>query len=140
MASQTAIGSTKIPMKLAFGTVWIGDANGTLYTNVPSVTEFRMPQKGSVIGYSVNMTGTLTSGTLQFYPTKNRVPMSNSFTNGTVNIGTLGNHERAAAGQGGFSFNEGDTVGLMFQKTGTIAPTTRDCVALLIVLLDGYDY
>ncbi len=140
MATQTPIGSTKIPNMLQFGTISIGNANGTLYTPIVSMLEYRMPQRGSVIGFSANLTGTLTTGTLQFYPTKNGSVMSNSFTNGTVNIGTLGNHERAQAGQGGFSFAEGDTVGLMFQKTGTVAPTTRDCAALLIVLLEGYDY
>lgn len=140
MASQTAIGSTKIPIKLAFGTVGVGNAPGTLYTNVTSVTEFRMPYKGSVIGYSVNLTGTLTTGTLQFTPTKNGTPMTGTFSNGTVNIGTLGNHERVQANQPTWSFVEGDTVGLCFGKTGTIAPTTRDCVAVLFVLLDGYDY
>ena len=140
MASQTAIGSTKVPLALVFGTLAVGNANGTLYTNLASLTDYRMPQGGSVIGFAANMTGTLTTGTLQFYPTKNGSVMTNSFTNGTINIGTLGNHERVFAQQGGFSFNAGDTVGLMLQKTGTIAPTTRDLNALLLVLLDAYDY
>lgn len=140
MASQTAIGSTKVPLALCFGTISVGNANGTLYTCVNSLLEYRMPQGGSVIGFAANMTGTLTTGTLQFTPTKNGSVMSSSFTNGTINIGTLGNHERAQAQQGGFSFVAGDTVGLMFQKTGTVAPTTRDMNALLLVILDGYDY
>lgn len=140
MASQTPIGSTKVPIKLAFGTVGIGNAPGTLYTNVTSVTEFRMPIAGSVIGFSANLSGTLATGTLQFTPTKNGTPMTGTFSNGTINIGTLGNHERIQANQPTWRFDEGDTVGLMFGKTGTVTPTTRDCVALLVVLLDRYDY
>lgn len=140
MASQTAIGSTKNMQSLVFGTISVGNANGTLYSNIASIVEYRMASSGSVIGMAANMSGTLTTGTLQFYPTKNGSLMSNSFTNGTINIGTLGNFERQQSQQGGFSFNAGDTVGLMFQKTGTVAPTTRDMNALLIVLLENYDY
>lgn len=140
MASQTAIGSTKIPVALAFGTVSIGNADGTLYACVVNPFEYRMPARGSVIGFSANLSGTLTTGTLTFAPTINGTRASSQFTNGTINIGTLGNHERTQAQQGNYSFNEGDTVGLMFNKTGTVAPTTRNCDALLLVLLEGYDY
>jgi hypothetical protein len=140
MTTQTAIGSTKVPIALVFGTLSVGDAAGTLYTNVSSVTSYRMPVRGSVIGYASNLSGTLTTGTLTFYPTKNGSAMTNSFTNGTVNIGTFGNFETDQGQQGGFSFQAGDTVGLGFNKVGTVAPTTRDANALLMVLLDGYDY
>lgn len=139
MASQTPIGSTKIPLGLSFGTISVGNAPGTLYTIVSQLVEFRMPQAGSIIGFSANMDGTLTTGTLQFTPTKNGSPLT-QFANGTINIGTLSTHERIQAQQGGQSFAAGDTIGLTFQKTGTVAPTTRNMNALLIVLLDGYDY
>lgn len=140
MASQTPIGSTKVPIALPFGTTSIGNAAGTLYTTVTGVVEYRMNQAGSVIGASMNLDGTLTTGTINPYPTKNGAAMTNSFTNGTINIGTLGNDEQDFAQQGGFSFNRGDTIGLAFNKTGTIAPTTRNANGLLLVLLDGYNY
>lgn len=140
MASQTAIGSTKVPVALHFGTLGIGNAAGTLNTPVASVKEYTMPVGGSVIGFAVNMSGTLTTGTLQFTPTKNGNTMANTFSNGTVNIGTLGNSETQLAQQGGFSFNAGDTIGLTFSKTGTVAPLTRDAAAILMVLLDNYNY
>lgn len=140
MTAKTAIGSSKVPVVLEFGTVSVGNAPGTLYTNISSIVEYRMMRRGSVIGYSSNLSGTLTTGTVQFTPTLNGVVMANSFGNGTINIGTFGNYERAQAQQGGFSFVAGDTVGLMFNKTGTVAPTTRDCNALLLVLLDDYPY
>jgi hypothetical protein len=140
MAGQTPLGSTKIPVVLPFGTTAIGNADGTLYSNVIAVSGYRMPQRGSVIGFAANLSGTLTTGTLQFTPTKNGVPMTGTFSNGTVNIGTLGQHERAYAEQGKFTFAEGDNIGLMYNKTGTVAPTTRDMNVLVIVLLDQYDY
>ena len=140
MTTQTAIGSTKVPVKLLYGTLGIGDAAGTLYTNITSVAGYRMPVAGSVIGFSANLSGTLTTGTLTFFPTKNGSPMANSFTNGTINIGTFGNNETDQGQQGGFSFAAGDVIGLGFNKAGTVAPTTRDANALVMVLLDGYDY
>lgn len=141
MASQTPIGSTKIPLALPFGTLAVGDAPGTLYTTTADalLVGYVMPQAGSVIGFSVNLTGTLTTGTLSFTPMKNAAVMQ-QFANGTINIGTLSTFQKVQAQQGLLSFAAGDTLGLTFQKTGTIAPTTRDANALLLVLLDGYDY
>src|SRR5258708_5390349 len=140
MASQTPIGSTKVPIALNFGTLAVGNAPGTLYPFSASVPEYRMPVGGSVIGFSANLSGTLTTGTLSFTPTKNGVAMSQQYANGTINIGTLSTSEIGQAQQPLLSFNAGDTIGLTFQKTGTIAPTTRDMNGLLLVLLDGYDY
>ena len=140
MASKTAIGSSKVPLTLTYGTLAIGNAAGTLYTNIPSVLEYTMPRRGSVIGFSVHTSGTLNTGTLTFYPTKNGSPMANTFANGTINIGTLGNWERDVSGQGGFSFLSGDTIGIGWGKTGTIQPTTNDATALMLVLLEDYPY
>src|SRR5512147_64720 len=94
MTAQVGTGSTYVPIALVFGTTAIGNAAGTLYTTVTSVTEYRMPADGSVIGFSNNLSGTLTTGTMDFYPTKNGAAMTNTFTNGTTNIGTFGNYER----------------------------------------------
>ncbi len=140
MASKTAIGSSKVPLVFVYGTTAIGNVDGTFYSNLTSIPEYRMPRRGSVIGMSVNLTGTLTTGTMTFYPTKNGAPMANSFANGTINIGTQGNFERDVAYQGGFSFTSSDTIGIGWTKTGTIAPTTRDANAIVLVLLDDYQY
>lgn len=140
MAAQVNTGSTYVPMPLVFGTTAIGDAAGTLYTNLTSVSGYRMPSGGSVIGFANQMSGTLLTGTLTFYPTVNGSPMTNSFANGTTNIGTFGNYEKDQGQQGGFSFNAGDVIGLGFNKQGTITPTTRDCNAIVMVLLSQYNY
>lgn len=141
MAAQTPIGSTKIPLALPFGTLGVGNAAGTLYPvpNDSVIAEYTMPQSGSIVGFSVNLTGTLMTGTLSFTPTKNGVAMT-QFANGTINIGTQSTFQRVQSQQGIYSFNAGDTVGLSFEKTGTVAPTTRNMNALLLILLENYDY
>lgn len=140
MTSQTPIGSTKIPLALPYGTLAVGDASGTLWTTTPTLPGYRMAQSGWVIGIAENMSGTLNTGTLTFYPTKNGSPMTNNFANGTLSIGTTGYYERDQAQQGGFAFTAGDVLGVGFTKSGTIQPTTNDLNVLLLVLLDQYDY
>lgn len=140
MASQTPIGSTKVPIALAFGTLGVGNAAGTLYPHPgASLAEVTMPNRGSIIGFSAVLSGTLTTGTLSFTPTKKGVPLT-QFANGTINIGTLSTYQTVQSQQGALSFAAGDTIGLTWQTTGTIAPTTRDCEALLLVLLEDFNY
>ncbi len=142
MTTQIIAGSTKVPLALNFGTLSVADAPGTLQVpTTPSVKEYRMPTGGAVIGLSSNLSGTLTTGTLTFYLTKNGTPITGgTFAAGTVNISTLGFYETDIAYQGPNTFAAGDTIGVGYSKAGTIAPTTRDLSALLIVLLDGYNY
>lgn len=141
MTAQTPVGSTKVPLPLPFGGL-VDDAPGTLFLSVSNVQrfEYTMPQAGSVIGYSVALDGTLNTGTLQFQPTKNGAVMPNAFTNGKILPHVLNGYERTAANQPGFSFAAGDSVGLMFSKTGTVEPITATMLSLLIVLLDRFEY
>lgn len=137
MTVQGIQGSIKVPVALPFRFEQVADANGTLKTAQGTVTEYAMPVGGSVIGYSANLDGTLTTGTLTFNATKNGALMTNSFSNNPLSAQHA--YETDVA-QPGLSFNAGDTVGLMFTKAATVAPTTRNMVALLFVLLDKYDY
>ena len=142
MASQTAIGSTKQVVPLNFGTVSVADANGTLRVgNFANIFERRMPAPGAVVGISSVLSGTLTTGTLTFYLTKNGTPTTGgTFANGTINISTFGTYERDVAYLPQFTFTAGDQIGIGFSKAGTVAPTTRDLEVTLFVLLDQYDY
>lgn len=140
MASKTAIGSSKVPVALPYGTLAVGNASGTLYSLISSITGYVAPKGGWVIGMSALLSGTLTTGTLNFYPTKNGAPMTNTFANGTINIGTLSNFERDVSQQGGFAFKQGDTIGMGWSTTGTIAPTTRDLNGIVMILMDDYQY
>lgn len=142
MASQTPIGSTKNMISLNYGTVSVGDANGTMRVgNFANIFERRMPSPGAVVGITSQLSGTLTTGTLTFYLTKNGSPTTGgTFGQGTVNISTFGTYERDPAYLPQFTFAAGDTIGVGFSKAGTIAPTTRDMEVTLLVLLDQYDY
>ena len=140
MTAQTSIGSTYVPLAFTYGTLAVANADGTLLANMTtSIKSNRMAKGGWVIGVGVNLDGTLTTGTLTFTPTLNDVPMTGAFAN-TVSINSLGTSQTVVAQQPAYRFNANDTVGLMYNKTGTIAPTTRNIHANLIVLLDSYDY
>lgn len=142
MASQTAIGTTKNMVTLNYGTVSLADANGTMRVgNFANIFERRMPSPGSVVGISSQLSGTLTTGTLTFYLTKNGTPTTGgTFAYGTVNISTLGFYEKDLLYKPELSFAAGDTIGVGWSKAGTVAPTTRDVEVTLFVLLDQYDY
>lgn len=140
MTAQVGTGSTFVPIALHFGTLAVANADGTLLANMTSgIAGYRMNSGGNVIGYAANLDGTLTTGTLQFTPTLNGVPMSGTFAANTLTIGAFGADGQAIA-QNAFRFNRGDVVGAMYNKTGTIAPTTRNIDATLIVLLTEYNY
>lgn len=137
MALQTDIGSTKVPIALHFQTTDIADANGTLNSIVAAVDEYVMPVSGSIIGFGAQLNGTLTTGTLTFAPTKNGVALSESFS-ATLTADSA--YQIRQANDPVWTFNAGESVGLMWTKEGTVAPTTRDAAALLFVLLDPVKY
>ena len=140
MTAQVGTGSTYVPIALSYGTVSIANADGTLLANMTSGLQTnRMMTGGWVIGIGANLDGTLTTGTLQFTPTLNDAVMTGSFSN-TVTINSLGTSQTVVAQQPGYRFNANDKVGVMYNKTGTIAPTTRNIQVTLVVLLDRYDY
>lgn len=140
MTAQVGTGSTFVPIPLYFGTLAIANADGTLLASMTSgIKDNRMPTGGWVIGMAANLDGTLTTGTLSFTPTVNGSPISGGAFANTVTINSLGTSQTIVA-QAGYRFNANDTVGMGYNKTGTIAPTTRNIQAMLIVLLDKYDY
>lgn len=134
---QTPVGSTKVPLALHFGATDIADANGTFVSVQAGVNEYTMPVGGSVIGFGVKADGTLTDGTMSFTPTVNGVATLTYFAD------TMMTSEKEAHGiepSREINFVAGDSVGLAWTKAGTVAPTTLDASAVLIVLLDGYHY
>lgn len=136
MASQTTIGSTKVPLALHYVATDIANSNGTLTDAALTSNEYIMPVGGSIIGYSVNLDGTLTTGTLTFAATVNGTVASTDFS--VSPLTSQSSYQTMPAET--VRFNAGDSVGLMWTKSGTVAPTTRDAAGLLIVLLDRYDY
>jgi hypothetical protein len=140
MTAQVGTGSTFVPLLLVFGTLAVPNADGTLLSNMTSgFAGYQMVKGGNVIGMAATLDGTLTTGTLQFTPTVNGTPMTGTFSTGTINIGALANNQTVVS-QNVFRFNRGDVVGAIWNKTGTVAPTTRNLQLTLVVLLESYDY
>lgn len=134
---QTAVGSSKVPLLLPFQTTDIADANGTFTAIQANNSEYTMPVGGSIIGFGVHANGTLTNGTMSFTPTVNGVATYDYFDDTMITSedeahGTFQSRE--------VMFNAGDSVGLAWTKSGTVAPTTLDATAVLVVLLQGYNY
>jgi hypothetical protein len=91
---------------------------------------------GSFIGIGVNLSGTLATGTLNFYPTVNGVPVTLATGDSPeIILSELTAYETFNARD--YAFSAGDTIGLMYTKADTVDPTTRDIKATVYVLFEG---
>lgn len=145
--SQTHIGSTKNVNLLAFGTVNLGNASGTLQvagaTTGNATTEWIAPYAGSVLGFSGRLNAALTTGTLAMYATKNGTALT-AFSGQTTSAHHVTAQTARHTQEGrksGYTFVAGDRLGMGFTASDTIAPTgTVDGAWLLIVLFEGVQY
>lgn len=142
-ASQTHIGSTKQVVTLPFHFWEIPNANGTLYSQVNTngtLTDYAMPYAGSIIGVTGSLNAALTSGTLQFQPLINGSLAPQFDSAARLDLGRQSFAYTHEGRRANLTFNAGDRIGLNFNKTGTVAPTTTDGQFLLVVLLEGVQY
>lgn len=141
MTAQSPLASRKYVTNLPFVASNVGNADGTLTTPQTDSNEWVAPYGGSIIGMSAALNGTLVTGSLAFIPTINGA-LSTAFSGSgavlhtTNTYGTL-NQE---AGKSGYIFSAGNRIGLTWSKSDTVAPTTRDLVALLVVLYDNMEF
>lgn len=138
-AAQTQLGSTFNYKELPFVATNIGNTNGTLSTPNTDVVEYQMPYDGSILGAAWRGGGTLTTGTLTLYPQING-SLCPPFSTGTLLTGVKGNQQTIDARTSNYTFKKGDYIGLVWNKTGTVEPTTLDVEAQLIVLHEGVRY
>lgn len=139
MVAQTHIGSTKQVVALQYAATNIGDANGTFVSlQGADTSSYPMAYRGSVIGAALHLNGTLTTGSIQVAPVINGVAKAaiTNYLHGATQTITA----RRSARQSDYSFQAGDRIGAIWQKSGTIAPTDRDATLVLFVLLEGVDY
>lgn len=134
---QDNVASNKQVIYLPFFATDIGDADGTLYGQA-TTPEYVMPFRGSVVGFSGTLNGTLTTGTLQINPMINGSP-AGAFTPAAalMHVNQTGVYYTHGGRKSGYEFQAGARIGATYQKTGTIAPETRDGNFLLIVLQEG---
>lgn len=141
MVTQTNLGSTYNILALPFSATNIGDADGTLNSVQADTDVYTMPAAGSVIGFSAYGNAQLTTGTLDFHPTVNGSLMP-AFDGDTAQLHSLQQnpYRMQEARKNLFTFTAGQRIGLNWEKTGTVDPTTTDASAVLIVLLEDVDY
>lgn len=139
MVAQTSLGSRKQVVYLPFYATDIGDAPGTLVGQA-TTPEYILPNRGSIVGVTGTLNGTLTTGTLTLQPTING-SLCPAFTNSGALLHL--NQNGASYMQGGrkanYTFAAGSRIGLIYGKSATVAPTTRDGNFLLVVLQEGVE-
>lgn len=132
-SSLREMGLKWMPMTLPFNQTNMGDAAGSMEGwEASNVLGPPMPFAGTVVGLLVYTNADLTGGTITFNPT---VATTAKTALGAVLDDT---HQQAYTmiAPGLVTFAAGDKLGVDYAKSGTVAPTTTDVVALLLVVFD----
>lgn len=146
MVAQTQLGSTYGVVKYTFQATDVGNASGTLIAGQTGAVDYTVPYAGSVIAVtfrgSGTVGGTLTTGTLVPLVMINGVAAS-PFPEASVAVmpSQRGGYYTQDGKQSGYGFAAGSTIGLVYSKTGTVAPTSAlDLTAEVVVLLQEVHY
>ncbi len=146
MVNQDLWGSKYSLQKYFFSATDVGDASGTLVAGQSGAVAITMPYEGSVVGVtfrgSGTVGGTLTTGTLVPLVMINGAALS-PFP--TANVGIMVSQQSGYytqdAQQSGYEFAKGSSIGLVYSKIGTIAPTSAlDITAEVWVLHQNINY
>jgi hypothetical protein len=134
------MGVDKYALPLPFVKTDIADADGTLIAVQATTNDYIMPAAGSVIGFSASPNGTLNTGTLQFQPRidGSLCPMFPS--SASIHHNQVTSYYMQEAGKANYTFTAGQKVGVDYDASDTIEPTTVDGAFLLFVLLEGVRY
>jgi hypothetical protein len=146
MGAQTQIGSTYNFRGYGFEATDVGNAAGTLTVGQSGAVDYVMPYDGSVIGVtfrgSGTVGGTLTTGTLTPLVMING---SAAAPFPTANVGIMpsqrGGYYTQDKQKSGYRFTAGQSLGLVYDKAGTVGPTSAlDITAEVIVLFENVHY
>lgn len=146
MPNQIPVGSTYSLQKYLFYATDVGDASGTLTIPGSAAEAYPMVYPGSIVGVSWRGTGsvggTLTTGTLTPILMVNGVALTPNFpTSLAIMPSTRGSTWRQDGQQSGFMLAQDATLGLVYAKAGTIAPTSLvDITAEVWVLHQNVQY
>lgn len=145
-ANQIPVGSRYNLVKYTFQATDVGDASGTLIAGQTGAVDYAVPYAGSVIGLSFrgsgSVGGTLTTGTLTPLVMINGVAApAFSTTSLSIMVSQRGGVFNQDSQMISYLFASGSTIGLVYSKTGTIAPTSVvDITAEVYVLLQDVQY
>lgn len=139
-APQTQLGSTFNVVTLPFQGTDFANADGTLFTAQATTPEYVMPTRGSIIGVSGGLNGTLVTGTLtpQAMIDGSLCPIFPDAA--AVRTNQQYGYYMQEARKENYTFTAGQRLGMIVDKAGTVSPTTRDGAFLLVVLLEGVRY
>ena len=140
MVAQINAASKYQVVALPFSATNIGNANGTFVSVEPTTFYYTLPAAGAVVGASVLFNSPLTSGTFGLSVILDGTVLNGTFARLEGNGALLQANERWDASRNGYRFAAGETIGVMWKKEGTIAPTTTDATVMLLVLLEGLDF
>jgi len=147
MVAQTQLGSTYTLAKYSFFATDVGNAAGTLTIPGSGGEAYPMEYPGSIVGVSWRgsgtVGGTLTTGTLTPILMVNGAAITPTPfpTSLAIMPSTRGSTWRQDAQQSGFRFAQDATLGLVYDKAGTVAPTsTLDITAEVWVLHEDIHY
>lgn len=127
--NQLPVGSRYDVVKYTFQATDVGNASGTLIAGQTGATDYTVPYAGSVVGVtfrgSGTVGGTLTTGTLVPLVMINGVA-ADPFPEASVAIlpSQRGGYFTQDAQTSGYQFAAGSYLGLVYSKTGTVAPTS----------------
>ena len=146
--NQLPVGSRYTVSKYTFQATDVGDASGTLVAGQSGAVDYTSPYAGSVIGVSFRgsgtVGGTLTTGTLTPLVMINGAsvgPFTSTVTSPDIMVSSRGGYVTQDAQMTGYQFAAGSTIGLVYSKTGTIAPTSAlDITAEVWVLQQDVYY
>lgn len=127
--NQLPVGTRYALEKYTFQATDVGDASGTLIAGQTGAVAYTVPYDGSIVGVtfrgSGSVGGTLTTGTLVPLVMVNDVAVA-PFPTASVGImvSQRGGYYTQDAQMSGYLFAKGSSIGLVYSKTGTIAPTS----------------
>lgn len=146
MPNQLPVGSKYNVDKYTFTATDVGNASGTLIAGQTGAVDYTVPYAGSIIGVtfrgSGSVGGTLTTGTLVPLVMIDDVALA-PFPELSVAImpSQRGGYHTQDAQLSGYRFNAGASLGLVYSKTGTVAPTSVvDITAEVYVLYQDVQY
>lgn len=146
MVAQSQLASTFVPCLYNFTATDVTNAAGTMVALQSGATEFVMPFDGSVVGVTMRgsgtVGGTLTTGTLTPIVMINGATVpSFGAPSADIMVSQRGGVVNQDARKPGYRFTAGQTLGLSYEKSGTVAPSgALDVNAQVVVLFENVHY
>jgi hypothetical protein len=133
-------GSRKIVETFPFVGANLTNVGGTLtFPGTLGSTSFWLHRRGSVIGFSGSLNAAMTTGTLTFQPVING-SLAPVFSDARFHVSSQANYQTLDANTDNYIFTAGQSLGLSYTSSDTVAPLTVDGIFIIEVLLEEAHY